>query len=73
MPVERFKSAQAYRKWNAYRHIHGIPAPNLDEVVIHGREHKVKHSALSRPKAKAERKLKRVERARRHRGVRDLL
>lgn len=51
MPIERFKSKSAYRKWNAYRHIHGIPAPNLKEVVVAGKEHKVKHSSLSKGKA----------------------
>jgi hypothetical protein len=47
MPTEHFKSKEAYRKWTAYRHIHGIPAPNLKKVVIKGKAHKVKHSALS--------------------------
>jgi hypothetical protein len=47
MPVEHFKSKNAYRKWNAYRHIHGIPAPHLKAVVINGVEHTVKHSKLS--------------------------
>jgi hypothetical protein len=70
MPVEHFKSAGAYRRWNAYRHIHGIPAPNLTAVVINGRKHTVRHSALSRPKAKAERRLKRVEK---HRAARRVL
>lgn len=57
MPVEHFKSKSAYRKWNAYRHIHDIPAPNLSKVVIKGHEHKVQHSSLSIPKAKAEERL----------------
>lgn len=61
MPVERFKTPGDYRRWNAYRHIHGIPAPNLDRVVVAGREHKVRHSSLSRPKRKAERRLKRYD------------
>jgi hypothetical protein len=47
MPDEKFKSKNAYRKWNAYRHIHGIPAPNLKHVTIGGKRHKVKHSKLS--------------------------
>jgi hypothetical protein len=50
MPVEHFKSKAAYAKWNAYRHIHGIPAPNLTTAVVAGVPHKVKHSALSRGK-----------------------
>ena len=44
MPTERFKSKEAYRRWTAYRHIHGIEAPNLHEVVVGGKRHKVKHS-----------------------------
>lgn len=44
MPTEHFKSKKAYRKWTAYRHIHGIPAPNLKTAVIAGKPHKVKHS-----------------------------
>ena len=44
MPVEHFRNKQAYRKWNAYRHIHGIKAPHLKEVVVGGKRHKVKHS-----------------------------
>jgi len=52
MPTEHFRSKEAYRKFNAYRHIHGIPAPNLDRVVIKGKAHKVKHSSLSKKKGK---------------------
>lgn len=52
MPVERFKSKGAYRRWNAYRHIHGIPAPHLKEVCIGRKCHKVKHSKLSKRKRK---------------------
>lgn len=44
MPTERFKSKEAYRKWTAYRHIHGIAAPNLKTAVVAGKAHKVKHS-----------------------------
>ena len=47
MPDETFKSKEAYARWNAYRHIHGIPAPNLKTVTIKGKKHKVKHSKLS--------------------------
>lgn len=43
-----FKSEEAYRKSNAYRHIHGIPAPKRKTVTIRGRKRKVKHSALSK-------------------------
>lgn len=69
MPDETFKSKQAYDDWNAYRHIHGIPAPNLDRVTINGHTHTVHHSSLSRPKRKAERRLKRFEARRRHSGL----
>jgi len=64
MPTEHFKSKEAYRKWTAYRHIHGIPAPNLKTAVIAGKAHKVKHSSLSRPKKQATMKLKELERVR---------
>lgn len=43
MPTERFKSKEAYRKWTAYRHIHGIKAPHLRAVKIRGKKHKVNH------------------------------
>jgi len=43
MPVEHFKSKEAYRKNMAYRHIHGIPF-TASEVVVGGKGHKVKHS-----------------------------
>jgi hypothetical protein len=47
MPQENFKSEEAYRRWSAYRHIHGIPAPHLKRVCIKGKCHDVKHSKLS--------------------------
>ena len=47
MPTEHFKSKEAYRKWTAYRHIHGIAAPNLKTAVVAGKAHKVKHSGLA--------------------------
>lgn len=43
MPVEHFKSKEAYRKNMAYRHIHGIPF-TAKEVVVGGKSHEVKHS-----------------------------
>lgn len=49
MAVEHFKTAEGYRKWNAYRHMHGIPAPHLKVAVVAGHAHKVHHSALSLP------------------------
>jgi len=48
MPTEHFKTQGDYDRWNAYRHIHGIPAPNLKVAVVAGKAHKVKHSALSK-------------------------
>lgn len=48
MPTEHFKSEEAYDKWNAYRHIHKIPAPGLVTAVVAGKPHKVKHTALSK-------------------------
>lgn len=50
MPTENFKSEEAYRKWTAYRHIHGIPAPHLKRACIKGKCHTVKHSKLSTKK-----------------------
>ncbi len=69
MPVEHFKSKEAYRKNMAYRHIHGIPF-TAREVVVGGKAHEVKHSGGARAKIDARQK-KKV--ARRHRGVTDLL
>lgn len=43
MPVEHFKSKEAYRKNMAYRHIHGIPF-TAKAVVVGGKEHTVKHT-----------------------------
>jgi len=42
MPTEHFKSEEAYRKYRAYTHIHGIPT-HAKNVVVGGRKHKVKH------------------------------
>ena len=43
MPVEHFKSKEAYRKNMAYRHMHGIPF-TASKVVVGGKAHTVKHS-----------------------------
>lgn len=51
MPVEQFRSKEAYRKNLAYRHIHGIPM-TAEKVCIKGKCHKVKHS-----KSKVRRKI----------------
>ncbi|MFZ3343320.1 MAG: hypothetical protein WA213_20755 [Terriglobales bacterium] len=62
MPVENFKSREAYRRWNAYRHVHGIPAPHLKTACIRGKCHQVKHSKLSSRKLGARRTWKRGRR-----------
>ena len=43
MPVEHFKSKEAYRKNMAYRHMHGIPF-TASKVVVGGKAHEVQHS-----------------------------
>ena len=48
-PTEHFKSEEAYRKYRAYTHIHGIPT-HAKDVVVAGRKHKVKHHAKRRKK-----------------------
>ena len=50
MPVEHFKSKEAYRRNLAYRHIHDIPM-TASRVVVGGKSHKVDHSHES-PKRK---------------------
>lgn len=65
-PEETFRSEAAYRRFNAWRHIHGVAAPHLKRVCIRGEGcHTVKHSSLSRPHRK--RKSWRTTRARRRR------
>ena len=57
MPVEKFKSAGAYKRWNAYRHTHGIAAPHLGRVCIKNEGcHTVKHSAKAKKRKTAARK-----------------
>ena len=56
MPTEHFKSKEAYRKFNAYRHIHGIPAPKRTTAIVAGKAHKIQHSSLSRPGKKGKKK-----------------
>ena len=48
MPTEKFRSKEAYRRWSAYRHIHGIKAPHLRRVTVAGKTHTVKHSSTGR-------------------------
>lgn len=43
MPTEHFRNKEAYRKYRAYVHIHGIPT-HAKDVVVGGKRHKVKHS-----------------------------
>lgn len=43
MPVEHFKSKEAYRKNMAYRHIHNIPF-TASKVVVGGKAHEVQHT-----------------------------
>lgn len=41
-----FKNHEAFRKWNAYRNIHGIkhkPGTAYPNVIIAGHERKVRH------------------------------
>ena len=40
---EHFKSKKAYKKYEAYIHIHKIPHKHRKTVVIKGKKHKVKH------------------------------
>lgn len=58
MPVEHFKSKEAYRKNLAYRHIHNIPF-RAESVVVGGRSHRVKHGANAAVKKAGKRKPKR--------------
>ncbi len=66
MPTEHFKSKEAYRKNMAYRHMHDIPFTAAN-VVVGGKEHKVKHST-SGHRAKIDAKQRR-----KIRGVKDML
>ncbi len=46
MPVDRFKSKEKYRRYNAYTHIHGIKT-HAKYVIVKGKKHKVKHGKKS--------------------------
>ena len=62
MPVETYRSEEAYRKSRAYTHINGIPT-HAEKVCIKGKGcHKVKHSKLK------DRKLSGASRTQRKRG-----
>jgi hypothetical protein len=41
--VLRFKNAEAFRKYNAYRFIHGVKTKHHQKVILGSRVHKVKH------------------------------
>lgn len=58
MPVEHFRSKEAYRKNMAYRHMHGIPM-RAKEVVVGKKKHTVKHS-VKRKAAKHKTRRKRT-------------
>lgn len=49
MPIHRFGSKEKYRKWNAYRHIHGIKS-RATKIIIRGHAHKVVHSVMRKAK-----------------------
>jgi len=43
--VMNFKSKEAYRKWLAYGHIHGLfKAKGSVSIKIRGKSHRVKHA-----------------------------
>lgn len=44
--VLHFKSKEGYRKWNAYRFLHGVAKGGRQKVIIAGHTHRVKHSKL---------------------------
>jgi len=50
VPTEHFKSKEAYRKYRAYTHIHGIQT-HAKDVVVAGRKHKVHHSKKGRKRS----------------------
>lgn len=47
MPIEHFKSEEAYRKSRAYTHLHGIKT-HAKGVCIKGKCHEVKHGKSKR-------------------------
>lgn len=49
MPTHKFRSKEAYRKWNAYTHMHGIRT-HVKTAIIAGHKHSVKHSRGRRDK-----------------------
>jgi len=55
MPTERFRSKEAYRKYRAYTHIHGIKT-HAKRVCIGKSCHTVKHSNKRKGKKRSARK-----------------
>lgn len=54
MPTETFKSEDAYRRYRAYTHMHGIKAPGLKRVCIKGKGcHEVKHGKKSKARKRS--------------------
>lgn len=39
-----FKSFSGYKKWLAYKNIHGLNRGNRDTIYIHGHKHRVEHA-----------------------------
>lgn len=43
MKALHFQSKEGYRRWNAYRFIHGVNKGGHNPVFIHGKKHNVMH------------------------------
>jgi len=44
MPTKHFKSMDAYMRYEAYKHIHGLSKSHDQKIVyIAGKKHKVRH------------------------------
>lgn len=56
MPVETYRSKEAYRKARAYTHIHGIPTHASRVCIKNEGCHTVKHSAKAKRRKTAARK-----------------
>ena len=42
--ILKFKNKEAYRRWNAYRFIHGVAKGGHEQVYLHGKKHHVHHA-----------------------------
>jgi len=60
MPTEHFKSEEAYKKYRAYVHTHGIKT-HAKKVCIQGHCHTVKHSKSKGSKGARKRVTKSAE------------